>query len=123
RMYMLQQFDKNSTAYNMPTAFELDGNINEKQIEETFRKLVKRHEALRTYFETNEDQIVQRIDNSYEFKLEIRQEREDIDTIINNFIRPFDLSKAPLLRVEFVESNEKTYLLIDMHHIISDGVS
>ncbi|CAH0316009.1 non-ribosomal peptide synthetase [Peribacillus sp. Bi134] len=123
RMYMLQQFDKNSTAYNMPIAFELNGNINKKQIEDTFRKLVKRHEALRTYFEMNEDQIVQRIDHSYEFKLEVRQENEDIDTILNNFIRPFDLSKAPLLRVELVESKDKTYLLIDMHHIISDGVS
>ncbi|MCM3738303.1 amino acid adenylation domain-containing protein [Bacillus cytotoxicus] len=123
RMYMLQQFDKNSTAYNMPAAFELDGNINKKQIEETFRKLIIRHEALRTYFETNEDQIVQRIDNSYEFKLEIKQESEDIDTVINNFTRPFDLSKAPLLRVELVERKEKTYLFIDMHHIISDGVS
>ncbi|KMY31906.1 AMP-binding protein [Lysinibacillus xylanilyticus] len=123
RMYMLQQFDKDSTAYNMPTVFELGGNINEIQIEETFRKLVKRHEALRTYFETNEDQIIQRIDNSYEFELEIVQEREDIDTIINNFLRPFDLNKASLLRIELVKSKEKTYLLIDMHHIISDGVS
>ncbi|MCR3761958.1 polyketide synthase, partial [Clostridium felsineum] len=35
----------------------------------------------------------------------------------------FDLKKAPLFRVELVENKEKTYLLIDMHHIISDGVS
>ncbi|MCW1242733.1 amino acid adenylation domain-containing protein, partial [Bacillus pretiosus] len=123
RMYMLQQFDKNSTAYNMPVVFELGGDISKKKIEETFRNLIIRHEALRTYFETNEDEIVQRIDNSYEFKLEIKQNQEDIDIVINNFVRPFDLSETPLLRVEFVENKEKTYLLIDMHHIISDGVS
>ncbi|MFJ8520731.1 amino acid adenylation domain-containing protein, partial [Lysinibacillus xylanilyticus] len=123
RMYMLQQFDKDSTAYNMPVVFKLDGNIDKKQIEVTFKKLIKRHEAFRTYFETNDNQLVQRIDNSYDFKLKVRQESGDINALINNFIRPFDLSKAPLLRVELIESKEKTLLLIDMHHIISDGVS
>ncbi|WP_205608364.1 non-ribosomal peptide synthetase, partial [Clostridium botulinum] len=43
--------------------------------------------------------------------------------IINKFVRPFNLGKAPLFRVELIENKEKTYLLIDMHHIISDGVS
>ncbi|MFJ8520735.1 condensation domain-containing protein, partial [Lysinibacillus xylanilyticus] len=123
RMYMLQQFDNKSIAYNMPVVFGLDGNVDKKQIEATFKKLIERHEALRTYFETDDDQIVQRVDNSYEFKLEVRPESGDIDTIINNFIRPFDLSEAPLIRVNLVENEEKTYLLIDMHHIISDRIS
>ncbi len=40
------------------------------------------------------------------------------------FIRPFDLSKAPLLRVGLAEIDEmKRILLVDMHHIISDGSS
>ncbi|SFB48333.1 condensation domain-containing protein, partial [Clostridium frigidicarnis] len=39
------------------------------------------------------------------------------------FIKPFDLGKAPLFRIEIVETQGKKYLLIDMHHIISDGVS
>ncbi|NLD50978.1 MAG: amino acid adenylation domain-containing protein, partial [Clostridiaceae bacterium] len=38
--------------------------------------------------------------------------------------RPFDLSEAPLLRVELVKTSENKYLLFfDMHHIISDGMS
>ncbi|NFK48869.1 hypothetical protein FDA93_19040, partial [Clostridium botulinum] len=28
RMYMLQQFDKDSTAYNMPAVFELEGKVD-----------------------------------------------------------------------------------------------
>ncbi|WP_346940654.1 amino acid adenylation domain-containing protein [uncultured Clostridium sp.] len=123
RMYMLQQFEQSSVAYNMPVVFELDGEINKKQIEETFNKLVARHESLRTYFKIDEGEIIQKIKDSYEFKLVERKEIDDIDTIINNFIRPFDLSKAPLLRVEMVENKGKTYLLIDIHHIISDGLS
>nr|CAF1827117.1 Plipastatin synthase subunit A [Bacillus subtilis] len=40
------------------------------------------------------------------------------------FIKPFDLSQAPLFRAQIVKvSDERHLLLVDMHHIISDGVS
>jgi acyl carrier protein len=43
---------------------------------------------------------------------------------IYSFIRPFDLGKAPLLRVGLMELEENQYILmVDMHHIISDGTS
>lgn len=43
---------------------------------------------------------------------------------MNDFIRPFDIEKAPLLRVGLVSASVNVhYLLIDMHHIISDGAS
>ena len=35
------------------------------------------------------------------------------------FIRPFDLNRAPLLRVGYYENT----VMIDMHHIITDGSS
>ena len=121
RMYILQQFDKDSIAYNMPSVFELEGKIDKNKIEETFRKLTKRHESLRTYFETIKGEIVQKIQSDYEFKLEQRD--ENIEKAVKSFIRPFELEKAPLFRIELLEDKEKVYLLVDMHHIISDGVS
>src|SRR5699024_5453446 len=40
------------------------------------------------------------------------------------FIQPFDLSKAPLVRVGLIDVMENKHLLVfDMHHIISDGIS
>ena len=49
---------------------------------------------------------------------------ENIEETIKAFIRPFDLSKAPFLRVGLIKTSEtRYYLLFDMHHIISDGVS
>jgi hypothetical protein len=44
-------------------------------------------------------------------------------SIIENFVRPFDLSKPPLLRVSLIHTEETNILLLDMHHIIADGVS
>ncbi|WP_434293235.1 condensation domain-containing protein, partial [Clostridium botulinum] len=121
RMYMLQQFDKDSTAYNMPVVFKLEGNVDKNKIEETFRKLTQRHETLRIYFQIYNEKIIQKIQN-YKFEL-VKKENENIEDAINGFVRPFDLGKAPLFRAELLEDNKKIYLLIDMHHIISDGVS
>ncbi|MCP4154136.1 MAG: amino acid adenylation domain-containing protein, partial [bacterium] len=39
------------------------------------------------------------------------------------FLRPFDLSQAPLLRVQLQKIDEALYLMVDMHHIIMDGTS
>jgi polyketide synthase PksN len=42
----------------------------------------------------------------------------------SGFIRPFDLSKAPLLRAGIAALEQEQYLLLfDMHHIIGDGTS
>ena len=44
--------------------------------------------------------------------------------LISSFIRPFDLAEAPLLRVGLIKEDEtRNILLMDMHHIISDGIS
>ena len=55
---------------------------------------------------------------------------KNVTELIQSFIRPFDLSEAPLIRVGVIpvmigRSKTPKYhlLLVDMHHIISDGVS
>ena len=48
----------------------------------------------------------------------------DPEAIINEFIRPFELSRAPLLRAGLIRLTEiQSVLIFDMHHIIGDGSS
>jgi hypothetical protein len=48
----------------------------------------------------------------------------EVVPIANNFMRPFDLSHPPLLRLGWIKLAETYHILmVDMHHIISDGVS
>ena len=48
----------------------------------------------------------------------------EVEKIMQDFVRPFDLAHSPLLRVEIIKLVDKTHILmVDMHHIISDGVS
>jgi amino acid adenylation domain-containing protein len=126
RLYILQQMDLNSTAYNMPQVIFLPEESDIEKLEETFIKLIKRHESFRTSFEMAGDQPVQRIHDTEEFETieSAAQSLQSPTVLINSFIRPFNLSQAPLLKVGVFKSpDEKNLLLVDMHHIISDGIS
>ena len=125
RMYILQQFNSYSTNYNIPVTMILEGVLNRNKLGNAIHMLVKRHEILRTSFETIVDSIIQRIHTSVPFSLEYTEISDcSIDEIIKGFGRPFELDKVPLLRVGLVKLEEEKHLLLfDIHHIISDGIS
>ncbi|UOY89131.1 non-ribosomal peptide synthetase [Bacillus glycinifermentans] len=118
RMYVLQQLDEGGTGYNMPAVLELTGPLDRARLDTVFRQLIRRHESLRTSFETGADgEPVQRIHDEVPFRLMEEASAE-------HFVRPFRLHEAPLFRAALVkEAEERHLLLVDMHHIISDGVS
>ncbi|MCK4258700.1 MAG: non-ribosomal peptide synthase/polyketide synthase, partial [Halanaerobiales bacterium] len=124
RMFILHQLDSKSRNYNLPGAFFIEGEMDIARFEVTFSALVERHESLRTSFELVEGEYVQRIHESVEFKITHRKvDISDLERIVEEFVQPFDLRKAPLLRVELVEVGDRYLMIFDMHHIISDGVS
>ena len=44
--------------------------------------------------------------------------------IFNEFVRPFNLETAPLFRIKLIQFSDTHYLLLlDIHHIICDGIS
>lgn len=52
------------------------------------------------------------------------EEEKTIRNMMQTFVRPFQLEKAPLLRVGLVKLDTKRHVMMfDMHHIISDGTS
>jgi tyrocidine synthetase-3 len=123
RLYLVQQMEVQSTAYNMPLYFRLTGPWEPKKIEHTLKKLKARHESLRTSFHMQGEQLIQRIAEKSDIKLELYapgNERKQM----KEFVRPFDLSSSSLLRAGIIEapSHQKIFM-IDMHHIISDGIS
>ncbi|MBU3179544.1 non-ribosomal peptide synthetase, partial [Clostridium estertheticum] len=95
RMYMLQQFDLQSTSYNMPIGLEIAGKLEISRLKEAFIKLIKRHEALRTSFYAQEDKIVQKVYNAEELNFEIEEikvcSEAEVEIKTKDFIKPFDL--------------------------------
>ncbi|MEK4363757.1 amino acid adenylation domain-containing protein [Paenibacillus sp. FSL M8-0212] len=125
RLFILNQLEGAELGYNMPEAMLLEGALDRTRFEETFRKLVARHEMLRTGFEMVDGEASQRVYQDVNFAVEFYQaDEQEVEAVVHGFVRPFDLAKPPLLRVGLVElAPERHILMYDMHHIISDGVS
>jgi tyrocidine synthetase III len=127
RLFILHQLDKESTAYNMPIVLKISGQPNINKVEATFNKIIKRHDSFRTIFSLKGLDATQKISDTVCFKIiTYKSETTNVENLIKSFIKPFDLAKPPLIRVNLVELTDQqaAYILfIDMHHIISDGIS
>ncbi len=117
--------ERNTITYNIPSGIILDNIPDISKLENCFVELIKRHDSLRTSFDIVDGNVVQKIADNIDFKLNVSSANyRDLDNCFKNFVKPFNLKLAPLFRVELVKfENDKCLLLFDMHHIISDGTS
>ncbi len=125
RIYILQQMDISSTAYNMPQLLPIN-DINIDELKVVVEKIIQKHESFRISFELYNDNPKQKIveNLSYDIDLFEIKNTKEIDSVFVQFVKPFKLNEAPLFRVALIKEKEgKCYLLVDMHHIISDGIS
>ncbi|UCH96965.1 MAG: amino acid adenylation domain-containing protein, partial [Candidatus Aminicenantes bacterium] len=158
RLFVIEQMDPGNVTYNIPALLKLEGKLDRSCFAGSFKKLIARHESLRTSLQLIAGEPVQKIHDDVEFEIEYhfaRPKEQGAEpeedgrhaSIIENFVRPFDLSQVPLLRVGLIElphtpsalrghpspaaptthqgeSPVNRYILMfDMHHIISDGIS
>lgn len=133
RLWLLQQLEAKSTAYNGSNALIIDGNINLEVLTASINEIIKRHEILRTSFELIDGQAVQKIVDELKISLaiidlqnlsETEQQTEVKRLTVIDAQKPFVLNQAPLLRLSLIKLEaEKHILLVTMHHIISDAWS
>jgi amino acid adenylation domain-containing protein len=126
RLYVLQQMTPSGTAYNIPRVVVLEEKPRRERLEEVFRQLTRRHESLRTSFVMVDNEPVQKIHPRVDVGIEeFGPDRQiPVDTIVRDFMRPFALEAAPLLRVGLIDAQGgKGILIVDLHHIIADGTS
>ncbi|MFL6874633.1 non-ribosomal peptide synthetase [Pseudomonas marginalis] len=133
RLWITWQLDPQSSAYTIPGALRLRGELDEDALRSSFQHLIQRHEALRTRFYERDGQGFQRVEANSDFDLQVidlsalpvaerearaQQIREDEARTL------FDLEKGPLLWVTLVRLDEDDHqLLVTLHHIIADGWS
>jgi amino acid adenylation domain-containing protein len=133
-LYIIYKINVESINYNISEVLELEGAFEKKRLENTFPQLIHRHESLRTSFVEIGGKPVQKIHDDVEFEIEYEvppgqinacgEVNQPATSAIKSFIRPFNLSRAPLFRVGLIKIEEKKHLLmVDMHHIITDGAS
>lgn len=133
RLWVLHQLDGGNPVYNMPGAYLIEGRLNANVLESAYRQLIMRHEILRTTFRVKDGKLVQCIQLPEEvaFNLEPEDMRLLAGTtaVVNDIIRAevlrtFDLERGPLLRVRLLQVEDQMhYLIVTLHHIVSDGWS
>ncbi len=119
-----------------PWRLRLRGRLRIDRFAGTFREIVRRHEALRTTFRSEDGRPVQVIEPEVVLEVPVTDlshlsadEREiELARIAEEEARlPFDLRRAPLLRVRAVRlaagETEDHAVLVTFHHIVSDGWS
>ncbi|MBC9795257.1 non-ribosomal peptide synthetase/type I polyketide synthase [Sinomicrobium weinanense] len=132
-LWTVEQFEGRNAAYNISTAHRLKGDIDQDILEEAFKQVVKRHESLRTNFKAVNEVPVQFIHSleDFPFRVEIldystreNPEKEALEYVHKKAEHTFDLSEDPLFQVVLIKvAPGERILLLNMHHIISDGSS
>lgn len=133
RLWFLNQLEPGSAAYNLPRAIHLTGLLNTAALEQSFKEIVQRHEALRTTFETVDGQPIQMIAPAFALTLPVvnlrelsASEREEKvrQLASEEAQRPFSLNKGPLLRLTLLQLSQVEHIvLLTLHHIVSDAWS
>ncbi len=134
RLWFLDRLLPNNPLYNMFTGFRLEGDVELPILDRTFQEIVRRHEVLRTVFaEDGEVPVQVLLPEPFRLPLPLidlsalgrSKQDAQLGRLANReALRPFDLAAGPLLRVHAVRLAERSWaLLINIHHINSDGWS
>ncbi|MHC5933218.1 non-ribosomal peptide synthetase [Nostoc sp.] len=133
RLWFLAQLEPNSPLYNIPAAIRLQGQLNLGALKQSFKEILRRHEALRTNFQTIEGQPVAIISSVTSLPLPIfdiselpsNQQQAEVRKLADKEAqRLFDFNSDLLLRVRLLRLSEQEHImLLTMHHIASDGWS
>jgi len=122
-MYIQSLLDSSGLSYHMPGAFLMEEKPDEVRLENAFEALIAEEPLFRTAFKQGKAGLCAQVQEEVPFKIEILQ-AEKYEQAAEEFLRPFDLGNAPLLRAALWQSQEGDwYLFLDSHHIIGDGMS
>jgi amino acid adenylation domain-containing protein len=127
----VQMGNEANCAYNESVSLKLIGELNLKALQKSFQQLVQRHEALRTTFSPDGNNLcitdLSEIDTSLIDLSQLSEPelQQQIAKLRQHSVEdPFDLEHGPLFRVQIVRVKPQEHLIIlSAHHIICDGWS
>jgi amino acid adenylation domain-containing protein len=133
QMWVIDQMMPGNPAYNLPVGYRIKGNLNVHALEESFNAVIQRHEILRTTFSVQDGEPAQVIHPECRITIastdldrfpEGEREARVHELASEESIRPFDLSRLPLVHVSlFKLGGTEHVLVINIHHILADGLS
>lgn len=125
RLYAITRREGAEKPYHLAGAWQLRGEVDADRLQDCIHQVIIRHESLRTAFVVVDGEFYQRIVAEPRFFLDrVDAGDSDAETLLDSYIQPFNLLEPPLLRVALAPRHDGSQLLLmDVHHIVADGLS
>ncbi|MDJ0838635.1 MAG: amino acid adenylation domain-containing protein [Acidobacteriota bacterium] len=127
RLWFLSRMSGTEKAYNMPNGLRLRGNLDREALARAATRLQERQTGLRTTFRVIDGQARQIITPllPVEIPLVTVADEAGLKRLAETrAAEPFDLENGPLWRLTlYRRAEDDHYLVINQHHLISDGWS
>ncbi|UVC07735.1 condensation protein [Rhizobium sp. TH2] len=133
RCWILDQLKPGNPALNVAVRWEIRGTFKTSTIEAALRKVIQRHEILRTSFVERNGEPRQQVVDNVDFRMSVidirnvpsdQRQQRILEIGEETASEPFDLSKPCLFRVSLLMvSNDSAFLLITAHQSCFDGYS
>jgi amino acid adenylation domain-containing protein len=128
-LWLLHRQAPQNPAYNTAFGVRVRSKIDTDALRAAFRMIVERHAALRTTFAVENSKPVAVVHPHQDVSLTLVDaggwSSADLDrNVAEDYRRPFDLERGPLLRVSvFDHGDDDHVLLVTVHHIVCDAWS
>lgn len=129
-LWLVDQFNRGSTAYSLPILLRVAGRLDPVVLERALNEIVRRHEILRTTFSRRHGELVQVISPAARLTLplvdlssfpEPEREARAFEQAREESRRSFDLGQGPLFRANLWRLCDRDHLfLLNMHHVVAD---
>jgi amino acid adenylation domain-containing protein len=133
RLWYLQKVDANLSAYNIPAAFRIRGDLDKGALEQALNEMIARHEVLRSCVKEVDGKPRQEISPSVRVALSVidltqlpdAQAETEAKRLSSTDARQlYDLAKGPLMRATLVKlAVDNHVFILNLHHIVADGSS
>lgn len=127
RLWFLDGMIEDGGINNMPAPLRLAGTLDRAALQKVLDRLVARHESLRTRILVQDETPYQVIDDPSPVKIHELTASDEADgrrQLAETARQPFDLANEHPLRVHLIKIDQQLhFLLMNMHHVVSDGWS
>ncbi|WP_433757320.1 amino acid adenylation domain-containing protein [Nocardia sp. CA-135398] len=129
RMWVLNQFDTRSAAYNIPLGIGLTGALDVQALRDAIADVLERHEALRTRYPSTGPgglpyQEILPVAEAWPGGLAVESSTDPIVRITELMSTGFDVTREVPVRGVLLRGNPERHLLaMVVHHISADGAS
>jgi hypothetical protein len=115
--------------YAMPLAVKITGPVQTEKLQQAFSAIIQRHRLLRCSIKEIQGTAVHCINQLPELLLSESELQLDDEHMVSQWVKhwrekPLDINEGPLLRAELVKCGNNAFLLLlNIHHVLSDGIS